>query len=131
LHAGLATDAAIAVEVYDAVVEPVERGYRADGYARSVVAMIAPEHGEKPASVWILTLLYVLDPGPESAERDFVLGLASDCARVTADAFAMVYDEAVFHLIDARSRLLFVHARFGLLRTKTRLMLLPGEAQRY
>lgn len=108
LHAGLATDAAIAVEVDDAVVEPVERSYRADGYARSVVAVIAPEHGKETASVWILTLLYVLDPGPESAERDFVLGLASDSARVTADAFAMVYDEAVFHLMDARRRLLWI-----------------------
>jgi hypothetical protein len=112
LHAGLAAYAAIAVEIYDAVVEPVERSHRADGYARRVVAVIAPEHGKETASVWILTLLDVLDPGPERAERDFVLGLASDCACVTADAFAMVYDEAVFHLMEAHRRLLFVRARF-------------------
>jgi len=103
LHAGLAADAAIAVEVYDAIVEPVERGHRADGYARSVFAVIASEHGKESASVGILTLLYVLDPGSESAERNFVLGLASDCASVTADAFAMVYDEAVFHLVRAEA----------------------------
>ena len=105
LHAGLATDAAIAVEVYDAVVEPVERGHRADGYARGVVAVIAPEHGEETTRVGIFTFFDVFYPGPKGAKRYFVFGLASDCACVTADAFAMIYDEAVFHVMDARRRL--------------------------
>jgi hypothetical protein len=103
LHAGLATYAAIAVEIDDAVVAAKQRSHRADGYTWSVVAVIASEHGKEAASVGIFALLYVLDPGAESTERDFVLGLASDCAGVTADAFAMVYDEAVFHLMDASS----------------------------
>ena len=104
LHAGLATDAAIAVEVYDAVVEPVEGSHRADGYARSVVAVIASENGKESAGVRILTFFYVLDPGPKRPERHLVLGLACDGAGVTADALAMVYDEAVFHLVKMQAR---------------------------
>jgi hypothetical protein len=103
LHARLATDAAVAVEIDDAVVEAKQRGHRADGYAGSVVAVIAPEHREESLSVGIFALLYVLDPGAESTKRNFILGLASDSAGVTADAFAMVYDEAVFHLVEVSS----------------------------
>ena len=90
LHAGLAADAAVAVEVYDAVVAAKQRGHRADGYARRVFAMVASHHREEAARVGVLAFLDVLDPGAKRAERDFVLGLASDCAGVTANALSMV-----------------------------------------
>jgi hypothetical protein len=98
LHARLATDAAVAVEIYDAVVAPKQRSNRTYRYAGCVVAVIAPQHGKEPVSVGILALLNVLDPGSESAKGDFVFGFAGDRARVTTDAFAMVYNEAVFHV---------------------------------
>jgi len=62
--------------------------------------MITPQHGKETTRVGILALLYVFNPGSESPERHFVFGFAGDGAGVTADAFAMVYDEAVFHLLD-------------------------------
>src|SRR5262245_48607627 len=98
LHAGFAADAAIAVEVHDAVIAAEQRGHWADGDARRVVAVIAAEHREEASRVWILALLDVLDPGSKGAERDFVFGFAGDRAGVTSDALAVVDDEAVFHL---------------------------------
>ena len=99
LHAGLAADASIAVEVYDPVVSFVQRGDRTDGNARSVFAVVASEHGEKPASIGIGALFDVFDPGTKGANRHFVFGFAGDSAGVAADAFAMVYYKAVFHLV--------------------------------
>ena len=60
--------------------------------------MIAAKHREEPASVRIFALFNVLDPGSKRPERHLVLRLAGDSARVAPDAFAMVYDKAVFHL---------------------------------
>ena len=97
LHARLATDAAVAVEIDDAVVATEERSDRTYGDAGCVIAVIAPQHRKEPIGVGELTLLDVLDPGPESAKGNFVFGFAGDCARMTADTFAVVYDEAVFH----------------------------------
>jgi len=132
LHAGLATYATVAVEINNAVVAAKQRSHRANGYARSVVAVIAPEHGKETASVGIFAFLDVLNPGSESTERHLVLGLASDCAGVTADTFAMVYDEAVFHLMDARSITSICASSFtGLLGTQIMSMSILGEAKRY
>jgi hypothetical protein len=101
LHAGLATYAAIAVEIDDAVVAAKQRRHRADCYAGSIVAVITPEHRKETASVGILPFFNVFYPSPKSAERHFVLGLAGDCTGVTADAFAMIYDEPVFHFVSS------------------------------
>ena len=98
LHARLATDASVAVEIDDAVVTPEQRSNRTYRDAGCVVAVIAPQNGKEPVSVWILALLDVLDPGSERAKGNFVFGFTGDRARVTADAFAMVYNEAVFHV---------------------------------
>ena len=49
LHARLAADAAVAVEIDDAVVARVERPRRADRHARRVLAVVAPQHREVPA----------------------------------------------------------------------------------
>jgi hypothetical protein len=98
LHARLTTDAAVAVKIDDAVVSPEQRSNRTYRNAGSIVAVIAPQDGKEPVSVGILALLNVLDPGSESAKGDFVFGFTGDGARVTANAFAMVYDEAVFHV---------------------------------
>jgi hypothetical protein len=97
LHAGFAADAPVAVEIDDPVIAPEKSSHRADRYARSVIAVVAPEYREEPASVRVFALLDVLDPGAKRAKRNFVLGFASYRARVAADAFAMVNNKAVFH----------------------------------
>jgi len=99
LHAGLATNTAVAVEVNDSVVTPEQGGYGTNCYARSVFAVIAPENGEKSPSIRIFSFLNVLHPGAKRTERDFVFSLASNCARVAADAFAMIDYKAVFHQV--------------------------------
>ena len=98
LHARLAPDATISVEVDDSVVASEQRGHRADRDARRVFAMIATQNRKESARIWILTFLDVLDPGSKGAKRDLVFGFAGYRAGVTADAFAMINDEPVFHL---------------------------------
>ena len=65
LHARLAADAAVAVEVDDAVRPPVERHRRADRHAGRVVAVVAAHDREVPARVRELALLDVLHPRAE------------------------------------------------------------------
>ena len=98
LHARLATDAAVAVEVDDSVVAAEQRGHRTDRDARRVFAMVATKHRKESARVGILTLFDVFDPGAKRAKRDFVFGFAGYGAGVTANAFTMIDDEPVFHL---------------------------------
>src|SRR5262249_35279255 len=95
LHAGLAADAAVAIEVHDAVGPAVERDGRADGHARRVVAVVAAQDREVATGVGIAAALHVLDPGAEGAERHPVLFLAGDRAGVTADALPLIDDEPV------------------------------------
>lgn len=50
-----------------------------------------------PFDRWELTDLGVLNPGPEVAERYFVLGLTGDGARVATDAATLIEDKSVLH----------------------------------
>ena len=98
LHAGLATDAPVSIEVDDAVVAAKESCHRTDRYARSVFAVIASEHRKEAASVGEFALFDVLNPRSKSAEWYFVFRLARYSAGVAADTLSMVYDKPVFHL---------------------------------
>src|SRR5439155_15581366 len=97
LHAGLAADAARAVEVHDAVGAAVEGDGRTDRHAGRVVAVIAAQHGEVAARVRPRPLLDVLDPGAKGSERHLVFFLARHRARMAADALAVVDHETVSH----------------------------------
>src|SRR5262249_32278670 len=90
LRARLAADARRAVEVDDAVGAALERADRADRDAWRALALVAAQHRERAAHVRMRAVLEVLDPGTERPERDLVLGLARDGARVAADAAAVV-----------------------------------------
>ena len=97
LHAGLAADAAPAVEVHDAVLPPEERGGGTDLDAGRVLAVVAAGDLEGAAGLGEHALLDVLDPGAGDAERDLVLGLAGHRAGVAADAPPVVDQEGVVH----------------------------------
>ena len=97
LHASFATDAALGVEIDDAVFALVHRGHRADRHAGRILAMIAARDLKDAASVGECSLLDVLDPGAIHGQGDVVLGLAGDSAGVTADALAVIDDESVSH----------------------------------
>src|SRR5207245_11310153 len=102
LHARLTADAAVAVEVEDAVGAAVERDRRAERHARGAVAVVAAEHGEGAPRVRESPPFDVLDPGAEDAEGHLVLLFARHGARVTADAAALVDHEAVAHAASLR-----------------------------
>ena len=93
VHARLAADAALRVEVHDAVLPLVQRGDRTHLHARSIGAVVAAQHREVTAGVGELPPLDVLDPGPEHAELHPVLDLAGDRAGVASDAPPLVNHE--------------------------------------
>ena len=97
LHARLAADAPLAVEVHDAVAPPVERDGGADRDARGVVAVVAAEDREVAPGVRIVSTLDVLHPCAEGAERNAILFLARHGAGVATDALPLIDDEPVAH----------------------------------
>jgi hypothetical protein len=59
--------------------------------------MIAAHHAEVAADVGKGAFLYVLDPGAEDADRDVVLVLAGNRARMASDTSVLVDHKAVTH----------------------------------
>jgi hypothetical protein len=98
LHAGFATDAALVVEVDDAIM-PAKKGYgRTDLDARRIVTMIAPKHGKVPPCFRINALLDVLHPRPIHSDGNVVFFFASHRAGMAADATVLIDDKSVAHL---------------------------------
>ena len=93
VHARLAPDAVVVLEVDDAVLGPIERRGRADLHARRVVALVASHHRELAGDVGERTGLDVFHPGAVHPEGDVVLAFAGDGAGVTADATVAVEEE--------------------------------------
>ncbi len=97
LHARLAADASLIVEVHDAVVADEQRLRRACLDAGRVRAVIAPHDAHLAGRGRVLALLHVLDPRTELADWNVVLGLAGDGAGVAADARPLINGEAISH----------------------------------
>jgi len=97
LHAGLAANATVGIEIDDPVLALIHRGHRTDGDAGRLLAMIAARDLEYPARVRENAFLHVLDPGPVHSHGHLVLGLARHRTSVTTDALAVIDYETVFH----------------------------------
>ena len=100
VHAGLAADAHLRIDVHDAVRALVERRDRTDLDARRIRALIAAQHREVAAHLRERADLGVLHPGAEIAQGDVVLGLAGDRAGVASDATRVVDDETQLHGVN-------------------------------
>src|SRR4051812_28462458 len=94
LHTRLAADAAIGIEIDNAIFPTIEGRDGADRHARRVIAVIAPHHAEQPATVRKLALLDVLDPRAIDAERHLMLALTSYRTCVTSNALAVINEKA-------------------------------------
>ena len=103
MHACLAADAATVVEIYDAVVPPVQGGGGTDRRTRSVIAMIAPHHPKVTRCMRELALFDVFYPGTKNANGDLVFLFTRNGARVAADAAVLIDDKSVSHLGDDHS----------------------------
>lgn len=99
LHAALAANTSLIVEVDDSVRTPVESFGGADGDAGGRIAVVTSHHPEVPAGVRVLALLHILDPGTKYAQGHLVLFLAGDGAGMAANAPVLINDEAVAHEI--------------------------------
>jgi hypothetical protein len=99
LHASLATDAAVVIEIYNPVSAPVQCSRRANLDAGSVVAVVAAEDAKMPASMWKLALLDVFHPGSKHTHWNLVFFLAGYSASMTSDAAVLVDYKAVTHKI--------------------------------
>jgi len=97
LHAGLAADAALAVEINDAIGSAKEGYGGADLDARGVIAVVAPEDAKVTFSIGKLAFLDVFDPGPIDSNRDIVLFLAGYRAGMTANATVLIDNKTVAH----------------------------------
>ena len=95
LHTRLAADAAIIVEIDNAIVTGKQGIGGADGRARCILAMVAAMHAEFSRGIRIGSFLDVLDVRPIDADGHIVLGLAGHSAGVTTDAGSIVDDESI------------------------------------
>jgi len=95
LHARLAADATLVVEVYDTVVAREQRRSRAYCRTRRVLAVVAAMDTELSGDIWVGALLDVLDMSPIHSNGNVVFRLAGDRAGMAADALPVVYHEAV------------------------------------
>src|SRR4029450_11303565 len=84
LHTGLTADAALVVKVDDAVGSAKKGDGRANFYAGSVIAMIAAEHREVPAGIWVTALFDIIHPWWIDAHVGVCLLFAGHRAGVTA-----------------------------------------------
>jgi hypothetical protein len=98
LHARLAADAPAPVEIDYPVLAAEKRSHGADSYTGGVIAMIASEHRKESPGRRVFALLYVFDPGAKRPDGDIVFGFAGESAGMTADAFAVVYNEPISHM---------------------------------
>jgi len=97
LHACLATDASVMVNVHDAVRPLKHCADGADMNAWRICAMIAAKDGEMTPYVRERSHLDILDPGAIDAQRDIVLGLARCATSVATDTPRLVDHPGVVH----------------------------------
>jgi hypothetical protein len=97
LHARLATDAALVVEINDAVFSTEKRYGGTNFNTGSVIAVVAAEHREVPAGIRIVPLFDVFDPGAINTHCDVVFLFAGNRACVTTDTTILIDDESVAH----------------------------------
>jgi len=98
LHATLASNAAPAVKIDDAVCATVECSRRTDFDAWRRITMIAAHHAEVPAGVRELTFFDVLYPGAKYPDRHLVLLFARHRAGMTANTSILVDYKAIAHV---------------------------------
>src|SRR5262249_48961689 len=94
-HARAAPDTCVAMQIDDAIVAPVERTRRTDPDARRGVALIAEDREEQPPGRRERPLLDRFHPAAIDADRNVVLRLARDRARMTPDAFSKIDSEPI------------------------------------
>jgi hypothetical protein len=97
LHAGLAANAAVGIEVDNSILALVHRRHGTNRDARGFLAMVTARDLKDAARVGKHALLYVFHPGSVDAHRYLVLGFARHGASMTTDALAIVDYESVFH----------------------------------
>ena len=97
LHTCPATDARVAIDVDNSIRAFLKRIDGTDRDAGRIGTLVAPKYGKVPAYVGELTEFGVFDRRPEVADRNVVLGLASDGAGVAAYAPRLIDDEPILH----------------------------------
>jgi hypothetical protein len=97
LHAALAADTALIVEVYDPIRTAEEGVGGTDLNARSVIAVVTSHHAEIAPGLRERAGLYVFHPCSKNSEGDLVFLFAGHRAGVTANTSILVNNEPVAH----------------------------------
>jgi hypothetical protein len=99
LHAGFATDAAVFVEINDAVFADEQGFHRTNFHTGRIGAVVAPKYGKQPPGIRKLPFFHLFYISPEDADRHLVLAFAGSGTGVAPDALTVVNDKSVFHII--------------------------------
>ena len=99
LHARFAADAAIIVEINDAIITDEECLCRADSYTGRIGAMVAAGHGKHAPGIRKNALFGLFHEGAIDTNGHIVFRFASYRAGVAANAFAVVYNKSKFHVV--------------------------------
>ena len=102
LHARLAADASVRVEIDNAVFALIHRGHRADGDTRRIFTVIAAGDLKNAAGVGKRALFDVLHPSAIYGEDTWFSVLHATVQSVTADTLAVIDDESVLHSMKVR-----------------------------
>ena len=94
IHARLAANAVVVLEVDHTIVGTKERICRTDRHARRIVALVAAHHIELARYIGEGAGLDVLDPRPVDPERHVVLALTRNGARMAPNAVVTVEKKA-------------------------------------
>jgi hypothetical protein len=97
LHTRFATNATVFVEIDDAIGSKIQGFDRTNLHTRRVSAMIAAHHRKKTAGIGESPFFDLLDVRSEHPDRHFMFRFASRRTGVTANTFAVINNESVFH----------------------------------
>jgi hypothetical protein len=97
LHTSLTADAAVIIEINDAVASPIKCVRWTNFDARSAVTVVATENAKVPAGMRKFPFFDILHPSSEDPHRDLVFLFAGHSTGVATDTAFLIDDKAVTH----------------------------------
>ena len=97
LHARLAGDTPLSVEIDNTIIPIIKRCGRTYLYARCFLTMVAAQNGKEALSFWERPLFHILYPGPVHTDGHFMFRFAGYGACVAANTFPIIDEETEVH----------------------------------
>ena len=121
LHARLAGDTPLSVEIDNTVIPIIKRAGRTYFYAGCFLTMVAAQNRKEALSVRERPLFYILYPGPVHTNGHLMFGLAGYRTGVAANTFPVIDEEPEVHLSNSKTEFSICFASFFSLETCRRV----------